>query len=166
MAVFKDDMSVGYMGSTESLIYNILSGNYRRSYLTFKIPDDNIPITIRAEAEKKTRISYKKEENKAIIKIYMEGEFVSLSSDKYTENNIKDFEKASSEALKESTIKFLKKTRDEFDSDIIGIGQKARKNFLTEADFEQFNWKERYKDIKFDVNVTLNIRRTGLISRK
>ena len=165
IAIFKGDKAVGFMGSIESLLYNILSGHYNRSYLTFKTSSSEIPITMRAEMDKKTHIKYDKYTNKATIKIFIEGDFVSMAADSYTEKDISGFEKEASDALNSASKTFLERTRDEFGSDIIGVGSYARRGFWTDKQFEEFNWSEKYKNITFDIHSEVKIRRTGLVSK-
>ena len=71
MAIFKGDKAVGFMGSIESLLYNILSGHYERSYLTFRISSSQVPVTMKAEMDRKTYIKYDKNKNRADINVYL-----------------------------------------------------------------------------------------------
>lgn len=165
MAIFKGDKLVGYMGSTESLIYNILTGDYNTGYLTFKIDGVDIPMTIKAELEEKPHTEYDIDNNSATIKLEIEGDFVSMASEGYTENIIEEFEKQASKEFNDAAEQFLQRTRDEFNSDIIGIGSKTKLLFLTEDEYKSLNWEEKYKTIKFKVDSKFKIRRTGLTAR-
>lgn len=166
IAIFKGDKAVGFMGSIESLLYNILSGHYDRSYLTFRISSSDIPITMKAEMDRKTHIKYDKYENRADINVYLEGDFVSMAADSYTENDVAGFEREASDALNKAAKTFLEKTRDEFQADIIGVGSYARRRFWTDKEFEAFNWEEKYQNITFNINSEVKIRRTGLVSKR
>ena len=57
----------------------------------------------------------------------------------------------------------LYKTSKEFNSDIIGIGKSAMKNFSTSSQFDDFNWKENYKNSFFEVKVDTNVKSGFLI---
>jgi len=165
IAIFKDDKAVGFMGSIESLLYNILSGHYDRSYLTFKISSSDIPVTMKAEMDRKPHIKYNKKTNTVDIYLYLEGDFVSMAADSYTEHDVAGFEKEASDSLNVAAKKFLENARDEFNSDIIGVGSYARREFWTDKAFEDFKWEEKYKDIKFNIKSEIKIRRTGLVSK-
>ncbi len=166
MAVFKDDKLAGYMGSTESLIYNILSGNYNTGYLTFKVSGIDVPVTIKAQMEKRPKINYDIKENKVMIEVEIEGDFVSMASDGDTGKAVEEFEAQASDAFKESAMQFLERTRDEFNSDILGVGAKAKMLFLTDEEHKKINWEEKYKSMDFEVKSKIKIRRTGLTAKE
>lgn len=165
MAIFSGDRLVGYMGSIESGLYNMLSGNYTKGYLTFNSDKTDTPITIKAEMEKKPRIKYDKENNSAEIKFRLECDFVSLASDYLTEKHIEEFENNAEKLINEAAEHFLQRTSSEFGTDIVGIGSVAKMQFLTSRDFNDFKWEDKYKDLKFSVKSDIKIRRTGLTIR-
>ena len=80
------------------------------------------------------------------------------------EDNIDLFAEEVSKELKQEVEKFLKKTAD-LGTDIAGFGAYAKRNFRTIADFKEYNWRERYKNAKFNVSVKFSVRRTGLVVR-
>jgi spore germination protein KC len=57
----------------------------------------------------------------------------------------------------------LKKTTEEYDSDICGIGRYVKGSFLTLDQWESFKWNEKYSSTDFTIDVKLKVRRTGLI---
>ena len=93
----------------------------------------------------------------------LEGDFISVPNDFHVEKNINEFEEETSHYIQQSIIKFLRKTTDEFDSDIVGFGVFAKKFFFTYDNFDNYRWNEKYKDSEFDVKVNFEIRKTGLI---
>ena len=68
MALFKGDKMVGEMGSTETLIYNILTDNFQYGYVTFQSKKTKTPITIMLRRTQNTKVDYDKEKNSADLK--------------------------------------------------------------------------------------------------
>jgi len=166
-AIFDRDIKIAEIGEIETEIYNILTGAYKTSYVSYKyskIP--NIPITVSQEQEKKPKISVDTASDVPKIKItvYIEADFSSGTSEFSVEDNIYDFAKEASDEMEGKIKDFLTETK-KIGADIVGFGSYAKRNFLTTADFERYNWKEKYKNAEFKVEVDFKIRRTGLIVR-
>lgn len=165
MALFKGDRMVGEMGSTETLIYNILTNNFQYGYVTFASEKTKTPITIMLRRTQKTKVDYDKNKNSAKLKLSLEGEFISLPADYITEKDTNHFEKEIKEAFLESFNTFLMRLQSEFNTDILGIGSYAKASFLTHNDFENFNWEEKFLKTQFEIDVDFKIIRTGLTVR-
>lgn len=165
-AVFKKDKMIGELSNIECELYNIITGNYKGGYAVFySKASPKAPITINIEQQQMPiyRINMKNGNPKIEIILTLEGDFTSIPNDYHVEKNISEFETEASYYIKEALLKFLKKTTDEFDSDIVGFGVYAKKFFFTYDEFNNYNWGEKYKDSEFDVKVNFQIRKTGLI---
>lgn len=165
MALFKGDKMVGEMGSTETMIYNILTDNFQYGYVTFHSDKTKTPITIMLRRTQNTKVDYDKEKNSAYLKLSLEGEFISLPSDYITEKDTKHFEKEIKDAFSESFHTFVSRLQTEFNTDILGIGSYAKASFLTHKDFERFKWEEKFPETQFGFDVDFEIIRTGLTVR-
>ena len=165
MAVFKGDKMIGTMDSIDSLIYNILRGSFDLSYVSYykeETPDS--PVTIAIEQERKPQISVKIEDDKPKIKIklFLEGQLISESTENPIEYELKSAERVFADETKQAINEFLTHTL-EYDSDIIGFGQHAKKNFLTYDQFKKYDWYSHYSESEFDVDVEFKVRRIGFI---
>lgn len=165
MAVFSGDKMIGEMGSSETLIYNILTNRFKQGYITFKSSKTEIPITILLQRTEKTKISYDRASKAAAIKLFLEGEFISLPADYITEKDTQFFEKEIRAAIVESFEMFMCRLQGEFKSDIVGIGSSAKKEFLTYDDFKNYNWCEQFPNIEVAFDIDFVIERTGLTIR-
>lgn len=165
MAIFSGDKMVGEMGSSETLMYNIITNRFKYGYVTFKSSKTEIPITILLQRTKKTKIDYDKETETAHITLFLDGEFVSLPSDYITEKDTKAFEEEIETAICESFEMFMKRLQTEFNSDIVGIGSSAKGEFLTFDEFKKYNWTEKFPQINIKFNTDFVIERTGLTIR-
>lgn len=167
-AVFKEDKMISFLTGIESEILNILSGRFTNGYTSLYVPEspDN-PVTIRMEQRKKpdVKIEINNDSPQINVKLFLEGIFMSVPSDYIVEKNLSEFEKNTSEYIKNYALDFLNKTATQFDSDIIGFGKKAKTLFLTNNEFENFKWNDKYKNAKFSCDVEFSVRRTGLTMR-
>ena len=167
-AVFKEDKMISFLTGIESEILNILSGRFTNGYTSLYVPQspDN-PVTIRMEQREKpkVKIEINNDTPKINVKLSLEGIFVTVPSDYVVEKNLSEFEKNTSEYIKNYALDFLNKTAIQFDSDIIGFGKKAKILFLTNEEFENFKWNDKYKNAEFSCDVDFSVRRTGLTIR-
>ncbi len=167
-AVFKKDKMIGVLSGIESEMLNILLGRFTNGYSVLYVPQspDN-PATIRIEQQKKPKININLEDGipKIKIKLALLGNFVSVPTDYIIENELTEFEENTSQYIEEFALELLEKTVKEFNSDIVGFGKNAKGKFLTNKEFENFDWNEAYKNAQFSCEVEFSIRRTGLTMR-
>lgn len=167
-AVFKEDKMVSFLTGIESEILNILSGRFTNGYTSLYVPQSpKNPVTIRMEQREKpeVKIEINNDTPKIKVKLFLEGIFMTVPSDYIVEQHLSEFEKNTSEYIKNYALDFLNKTAKQFDSDIIGFGKKAKMLFLTNEEFESFKWNDKYKNAKFSCDVEFSVRRTGLTMR-
>ena len=167
MAVFSRDKKVAEMGEIETEIYNMIIGEYENSYVAYyfsKVPRE--PITLIQQSGKKPKIHVDTDSEAPVISVelFVEGDFCSSSPRISVEDNIDLFTDEVSLELKDEVEKFLDKTAI-LGCDIAGFGAYAKRNFKTVDEFKEYNWKERYKNAKFNVSVDFSVRRTGLVVR-
>lgn len=163
MAIFRDKKMVGMLGSTESVAYNILKGEYKGSYITFyETQNSDIPVTVKMSQYKKPSVKVDIEGQKLNVKLYLETDFYSISSDSSLEENIAGFEQSAKKEIEKACVNFIKKTRDDFDTDVVAFGIVAKRQFLTNKDFDEYNWREKFKDYEINVEAKVKVRRTGL----
>lgn len=165
MALFKGDKMVGEMGSTENLIYNILTDEFEYGYVTFSSDKTKTPITIMLRRIHSTKRKYNKSDNSLKMKLFLEGEFISLPADYITEKDTKSFEEEIQTAFTESFYNFIYRLQNEFNTDILGAGSVAKKEFLTHKEFESFKWEDKFPETQFNFDVDFKIIRTGLTVR-
>lgn len=70
------------------------------------------------------------------------------------DNNVEPYQKICNYYVKQQLENFLYKTSKEYNSDLIGFGRYASMNFLTQKDFDSYNWLENYKNSFFKLNVS------------
>lgn len=164
-AVFKMDKMIGELGFIETQLYNMLTNTFTQNYITIKSEKSDTPITLLVSLDNRTKIKYDKREHKSTIKLTLSGDFISLPDDYLAEHDMKEFEKAAASAITDKISDFIKMTQEDFNSDIIGFGMYAKSNFLTLKDFTDYDWENKFKDMKYEIETDFKVRRTGLTSR-
>ena len=165
MAIIQRDKMIATMGSIESLLYHMLSGSYEYSYVTFREPETNQPVTIRLEQDKKPKVSYSKEEGKVRFRLYFEGDFTSLSASDHLEHEITDFEQYVSQAISRAAEKFLYRTSRQWGADVVGIGSMVKSKFPVYGQYLEYDWERKYSEVDFQVDTHFKVRRSGLTIR-
>jgi hypothetical protein len=168
MAIFSGDQMVGTMGGIESELYSILSGEFDYNYTTFENPfQTSVPITVRLRQKSQPVMEVRMEGDTPVVKIkvYLEGDMESLPSDYLVENDLQTFEDSVKQNIQTAGEKLLYRTSQEWNADILGAGERIKKQFLTVQKFEEFNWKEKYKQAQFEVEPQFEVKRTGLTAR-
>ena len=169
MAIFKDGKMIDECGGVEALLYNILTGDYVMSEISYKddkTPDE--PVTVIQSQRKKPKVSVdiKGDTPKIKVKLYLEADLRTLNEGYVIEMDIDDFEEQVTKQIKNAAEKFLYKTSHEYQSDIVGFGSHIKRHFKTFDEFEAYGWQSIYPDAEFEVEVEFRVRRSGLINKK
>lgn len=150
MAVFNADEYIGKLGSIETELYNILSGQIEENYIEFYSGQTSVPITLRINQKKKPDYDIDIDSKHVNIKVRLEGELMSLPKQYEELNSIKGMEKELSQMMSEAAEKFINDIYDR-DIDILGLKGKMKTKFLT---WQQYNnYCENYSDKDWDISV-------------
>ena len=150
MAVFNADEYIGKLGSIETELYNILSGQIEENYIEFYSGQTSVPITLRINQKKKPDYDIDIDSKHVNIKVRLEGELMSLSKQYEEANSINYMEKELSQMMSEKAENFINDVYDR-DIDILGLKGKLKTKFLT---WQQYNdYCENYSDKDWDISV-------------
>ena len=168
LAVFDGDRMVGELDGTDTIIHLLCTGDFVHSYWTVPDPlSEGYYVLIDVKQSRKPRHHVEIVDGDPVIHITLnlEGDLLSVQSAVNYEvgENSLTLESSVESLVKEQVSRFLDKTISEFKSDICGFGQHARKLFTTWAEWEAYQWKSKYKDATYTINVNFKIRRPGLI---
>ncbi len=166
-AIFQKDKMVGEIGDIETELYNILTGEYRSSYVSYYYDKtSNDPVILLQKQVRKPIIHTDVSDDvpKLSIKIFLEADFISSTPEAAVEDRLDEFIDEISEEIKAEAEKFLIQTKV-LGTDIIGFGSYAKRNFKDIQSFYNYNWSEKYKNSEIEVSVDFAVRRTGLVVR-
>ena len=165
-AIFKRDKVIGSFDIYETQILQILTHNFHEALLSIGDPfKKDYQITYRLITSTYPKIQYQHKNNQDLfhVKVKMEAELISIQSGiDYTEPKKEaSLGKRIARELEERTIRAIKKAQ-QYNSDVFGFGIKVRNTMLTGADWDRYNWPDKFKDAKVDVKVKVEIRRVGV----
>lgn len=166
-AIFKGDKMVGMMGSIQTEIFKLLEYDYKYSYITLynkKTPDN--PVTVKSTQERCPKYDIDINNKKINIELFIESDIYSLPSDYNIESDIENFEKNSEKYIEEACEKFMTEFLQKYDCDIFRLNEKCKKQFLTNAEYDEFKKNVDYSDFDIDIKANFKIRRTGLVVRE
>jgi len=168
MAVFDGARMVGELDGEEASYHLIVEGKYGYSYIT--IPDPEVKdlfvlLNLRQNRQPKKRVEMIGDKPQIEVNIKLEADILSIQSGINYESieKIGVLEKAVEDFIKNGIERMIKKTAEEFGSDTFGIGEDIKKRFLTWDQWTDFDWKQKYRNSSFNVNVDVKIRRPGHI---
>ncbi|MDO4618692.1 MAG: Ger(x)C family spore germination protein [Clostridia bacterium] len=169
IAIFKDGKMIASAGAKEAEIYNIVSGSYTKSEVSY--PDkgsrDNEIAVMQTLAKKPViKVDISGEIPRIYVGLNFEADLRTVSEAYMIEADIENFEEQTEIAIKEAVKSFLYKTSTEYKSDIVGFGSYVKRKFSSFDDFEKYDWQEKYENAEFNVEVDFKLRRSGLINRK
>ena len=124
-----------------------------------------VGLLVKQARNPKIRTEIDPEGNVAIdVDIYLEPEIIGIMSgiNYETEENKALLEEAISLEIQRGCQELIRRTQEEFRSDIVGFGRKVRYHFWTLPAWEEFRWLEHYPEAEVNVTVHSKIRRTGL----
>ncbi len=166
LAVFDGDRMVGELDGTESKYYLLCTGDYLHSNWTIPDPQSEghfILMDIQQSRPRECRVTIG-ESPMIYLKLNLEGDFLAIQSGlPYEGKLLEQFESYVESMIKKETLAFLNKLSRDFQSDICGFGRFAKGNFLTWKEWEDYQWKSKFKDAIFEVDVNFKARRSGLI---
>ena len=169
LAVFNNDKMVDFLTGKEVMHYLMSLGEFKRGIYTIEDPlkkDRFINIRLRQSKKPTVEIDIKNEP-KIKLGIQLNCDYIYFESDVNYNNKQKNAILVNhiERTIEQNIKKLLYKTSKEMDGDICLFAKFARKNFLNWKEWKKYNWKNNYKDSKFDVKVKLKIKMTGMIKQ-
>jgi spore germination protein KC len=168
LAVFDGSRMVGELDGGETSLYLMITGEYNESFITLPDPmkrDKVVIIDVKKSREPVLRVQLDGDKPKIYINVKLEGDIQSIQSGIAYESleNIAILEQEYENSIKRGMERLLNRSAVELKSDIFGFGKKAKANFLTWDEWEKYEWKKKYPNSTFEVEVDFKIRRTGLM---
>lgn len=169
-AVFNGDKMIGTLNTYETRYFQMITGDFKRGIMT--IEDKHAPgkaIILDLRPGRPPKVEAHLNGDKAVINYqqYVEADIVSIQSRYPYEDpkKVKELDKQLKEDIEMGIARLIKKTQEEFKTDIFGFGYKVARNFKTVPEFEKYNWLANYSKADINVDIITNVRRTGLMVR-
>lgn len=167
-AAFRGQVMVGEMTGDEVVAWGMLTGKYRTSIMSLidpLVPDTVLSATV--SEGRKPRVRVRLEDGKPYIdvEVTLEGDILGIQSliDYQQPDKQPVLEAAYTEKLAGLINGIIKKSQEEFRSDIFGFGLYARRLYLTQEQWKAVHWEEIYPEAEINATVNFKIRRSGML---
>lgn len=167
-AIFNGDKMVGILSSNETRFFMMITGQYKKGIITIddkNSPGNAIPLDLRLGRKPKITTAFVKSTPIITVKLNVEADLGAIQSRIPYEklDKIDDLNEQIRTMVHDGVVKTINKVQDEYNTDIFGFGKEIAKHFFTVTEFEKYNWLSHFKDATINVEVTANVRRTGLM---
>ncbi|MDI6637315.1 MAG: Ger(x)C family spore germination protein [Bacillota bacterium] len=167
-AVFRGDRMVGKITGQDVRAMLMIRGSFKRGTLVLEDPfvkGRYVSCDIRLARPTEIRVGKEEQEFHVKVKIMLEGEVIGSQSliDYSNPKNLHTLERRVAEDLKSSCEHIVRKAQREFRADIFAFGNKVRHLTKTWREWEDLNWPERFLEARVDIDLRLDLRRTGLL---
>lgn len=169
MGVFRRDRMVGELTGTETRAYLVIRGKFKNA--TINLPDpiagkeQYIGLRVKQGRSPEHRTTILEDGTVVVdVNVFLEAEIVAIASGINYEDPDKKplLEKALIQHVEKRCNEIVRRSQEEFNADIFGFGYIVKHHFLTQQQWKEFNWSERYPYAQVKVKVHAKIRRTGL----
>ena len=166
--VFKDDRYIGDLSTIETLCYSLLKDEVDNFVLTISNPLDEsekVDINVGDLSQLKTDIDVSNDNPIINIKFNLTAEVINVLNNEHLPYD-KTLEKLNSGLKDYLTAEFksyLYKTSREYKSDINEFYKIAKRKFLTNSDFSNYDWARKYENAEFNVEFNKDIISTLII---
>lgn len=162
LAVFKDDRYIGDLSTIETLCYSLLKDEVDNFVLTISNPLDEsekVDIKVGDLSQLKTDIDVSNDSPIINIKFNLTAEVINVLNNEHLPYD-KTLEKLNSGLKDYLTAEFksyLYKTSREYKSDINEFYKIAKRKFLTNSDFSNYDWARKYENAEFNIEFNKDI---------
>jgi len=146
VAVVVDNISItSILSERDTLAMNILSGKFKKGYIAIA---DDTSAEIHLISSPKIIVDTKSNNPHFIIKLKLNGNLsVTDTESSQNKQRIQNY-------IQKACLDFLKKSATEYKTDVVGLIKYSLPGFKTSAEYEQYNWQEKYPKSDFDVEVS------------
>lgn len=170
LAVFENDKFRGELTATETICHLLINNDLDSCIISISNPIvESEKMELQLFPSKKTKITINIIDGipHISIKLYLNADVMTLEQDIDYENS-ETLEKISSAArnyLINELNKYLNKISKEYNCDIDKFYSKAIGHFATIPEWENFNWKEKFKNAVFNIDLDFNVTSSLLVTK-
>lgn len=171
IAVFKDDKLCGELTAMESMCHLLIQNKIDTCIVSIDNPlsekeGEKIELQIFPKNASKVDVSLENDIPSISIKVNLHADIMTLYKDINYETNdvLSKIADATKKYLTKEFNDYLNRVTKEYEVDIDNFSAKAPAHFLTISEWENFNWKEKFKNAKFNVNIDIDRLSTILVT--
>jgi spore germination protein KC len=166
-ALFRGDRMVGKLTSEETRMLAILTGDFRRGYITVQDPLQPAKgVNVYLRPGRNTKIGVGMDGGRLVIDVdvMLEGEISAIGSGVNYEapayNQL--LEEQIAAVIRQDMMKMIRYTQ-QVGSDPANLGKYVRPMFRTYDEYRKYDVRSKYREAEVNVRVTVQVRRTGLM---
>ena len=168
LAVFKDDKYVGDLSTIETLCYSLIKDEVDNFIITIASPfneNQKIDIKVGDLSQLDTDIDLSSGKPVINIKFNLNAEIINSieSQNQSYDETLEKLDFALKDYLSNEFKTYLYKTSREYKSDINEFYRIAKRQFLTNSDFINYDWATKYESADFNVEFNEDIISTLII---
>lgn len=172
IAVFDEDVLRGELSAVESMCHLLITNELDSCIVSIDNPvskeqSEKMEIHLFPSQKSEIKVNIKDDKPYISIKLSLESDIMTLDKGINYENNevLSKVSDATKDYLKEQMNDYLNKVSKEYGVDIDRFCTKGPAHFSTISEWEKFNWKEKFKDAIFDVDIDIDVLSTMLITK-
>ena len=170
IAVFNKDKFRGELSIVETLCHLLILDRVDSCSISIDNPvEEGEKLELQLFPSKKPKISVDIKDDIPIIsiKLFVSSDVLTLNQNvNYESNEILDkISDATKSYLEDELNKYLNKISKEYESDIDSFCNYALGHFATIPEWENFDWREKYKNAQFNVDIDVNVISSVLITK-
>ena len=156
MGVFKGGKLISELEDEDIIAYGLLRGEYTDGYIAVPMGDGSY-VNLTVQNRERNRVKVKLDKDTPRIDISFNLRVIHMDSETAAnyDNNAKNINEKSQAYVEKICRSLLHRSVKEFNADIFGFACPARRNFLREQEFKEYNWRDKYKNSKFNVFVKI-----------
>jgi spore germination protein KC len=167
-AVFDGKKMVGSLSASETRYFLMVKGDFKRGIISIADKENSdlaIPLDVRLGRKPKIKAHFENGVPVIDLKLVIESDLGAIQSRENYEklSKINDLNRQIETYIRNGVVRTIEKTQKEWGTDIFGFGGYVARSFSTVPEFEKYNWLAHYRDAKINVDVSVNVRRTGLM---
>lgn len=164
IAVFKGSKMIGDLNSMEAQMYNLLLGQHKRYWGRVDLNGGEYFAVMQITSIEATTQAFI-QEKKASIELSVRGELLEGNYPMNVDNqhNLRELEKKFEEDIQTKAMAFLKRTQEEFKTDVSDIGISAYFSNHKEWEKVSTEWDDIYPTLNIDVKCHVDVYSTGEI---
>lgn len=168
IAVFHEDTFCGVLTATETMCHMLLQKKLDSCVVSVENPINTAnKVELQTSPNKKPRITVNVDDDipKIKIELSINADILTLEDHVNYESNeiLEKFSQSAEKYFKKEIENYLNKVCKEYNTDIDYFFSKALSQFSTISEWENYNWKEKYKNAEFDVSVDVNVNSSLLL---
>lgn len=164
LAVFKDYKYIGDLTAMDTLCHTLITAEVHSCILTIDNPElypDYIDINLFENTSPEISVDISTENPTINIDIKLTGRIIGVKAgDTLTHEMDLDLDKIADSVnkyLEDIFVSYLNKTTSEFQCDLDNFYASAKQKFVTNQDWENYDWASRYPNSRFNVKIDTNL---------